>query len=233
VPPRNSYCRAIGIVAATLTALVVIAGPAAAHTEVSAQPAQAGATDAVLTFTAEAESTTAGTTSLEVRLPAGITPSAVSYVSGPPGWALRATSDGYTVGGPALPAGDDAEYQVKIAKLPDETTLVFKTLQTYSDGRVDRWIDLTTPGAAEPDHPAPVLTLAPAPTPPPTAQQPVATTPATTPSTTPLAASPAAADRDDDTGLPTAAWIVIAVAVVALAGAAIWLLRRRTISPPS
>ncbi|WP_165034858.1 DUF1775 domain-containing protein [Candidatus Protofrankia californiensis] len=231
MPPRNPWYRLAGLAAATTAALVIVAGPAAAHTEVSAQPAQAGASDAVLTFTAEAESTTAGITSLQVLLPAGITPSSVSYVSGPPGWALTPTADGYTVAGPALPTGSDAEYQVKIAKLPGETTLVLKTLQSYSDGRVDRWIDVPTPGGAEPDHPAPVLTLAPAPTSPPTAaQQPAATTPAVTPTTAPPPASPAA-DRDDD-GTPVAVWIVVAVAAVAIAGTLAWVLRRRTTSRP-
>lgn len=43
--------------------------------------------------------------------------------------------------------------------------LVFKALQTYSDGDTVRWIDDPAPGT-EPEHPAPVLTLAPAGTPP-------------------------------------------------------------------
>jgi periplasmic copper chaperone A len=37
---------------------------------------------------------------------------------------------------------------------------VFKTIQTYSDGTVVRWIDDTVAGQAEPEHPAPVLNLA-------------------------------------------------------------------------
>ena len=37
--------------------------------------------------------------------------------------------------------------------------LVFKALQTYSDGSVVRWIELTPAGGPEPEHPAPVLTL--------------------------------------------------------------------------
>jgi hypothetical protein len=47
--------------------------------------------------------------------------------------------------------------------LPTDTDqLVFKALQTYDNGEVVRWIDTPAPGAAEPEHPAPVLTLTPA-----------------------------------------------------------------------
>jgi hypothetical protein len=37
--------------------------------------------------------------------------------------------------------------------------LVFKAVQTYDNGDVVRWIDTSTPGGAEPDHPAPTVTL--------------------------------------------------------------------------
>jgi hypothetical protein len=37
--------------------------------------------------------------------------------------------------------------------------LVFKVLQTQSDGTVARWIDAPTPGGEEPANPAAVLTL--------------------------------------------------------------------------
>jgi hypothetical protein len=36
--------------------------------------------------------------------------------------------------------------------------IIFKALQTYSDGDIVRWIDEPAPGV-EPDHPAPVLKL--------------------------------------------------------------------------
>ena len=37
--------------------------------------------------------------------------------------------------------------------------LVFKTLQTSSDGTVVRWIETPAKGAGEPEHPAPLLRL--------------------------------------------------------------------------
>ena len=38
--------------------------------------------------------------------------------------------------------------------------LVFKTLRTYADGDVVRWIEEQAPGGEEPEHPAPALELA-------------------------------------------------------------------------
>ena len=38
--------------------------------------------------------------------------------------------------------------------------MIFKALQTYSDGEISRWIDEPVEGGEEPEHPAPVLKLA-------------------------------------------------------------------------
>ncbi|WP_221623282.1 DUF1775 domain-containing protein, partial [Micromonospora globispora] len=160
----RGWTRTGVLAGSTVAALLLTAGPASAHVEVSADKAKAGATDSELTFVAESESTTAGITALRVVLPAGIKPADVTWVSGPTGWALKTAADGYTVSGPAVPVGKDAEYAVRVRRLPtDARQLVFKTLQTYSDGHVDRWIEEPNPGGAEPENPAPVLTVAAAP----------------------------------------------------------------------
>ena len=39
--------------------------------------------------------------------------------------------------------------------------MVFKALQTYSDGNVVRWIEEPVDGGEEPEHPAPVLAAEP------------------------------------------------------------------------
>jgi hypothetical protein len=52
------------------------------------------------------------------------------------------------------------------AKLPDADTVSFPTTQTYADGAVVKWDQAPAPGGAEPEHPAPTLTLAGGPTPP-------------------------------------------------------------------
>ncbi|WP_241003053.1 DUF1775 domain-containing protein, partial [Streptomyces sp. CB01881] len=136
--------------AATVTAVVagslVLAVPAFAHVEVESETAQALATNATVTFTAEAESTTAGLAKFQVVLPEGIAPADVALADAPAGWTLAATADGFTVGGPALAPGKDAVYKITIKQLPNADELVFKTLETYSDGRIDRWIELPKAG---------------------------------------------------------------------------------------
>jgi hypothetical protein len=65
-------------------------------------------------------------------------------------------------GGKIAP-GTFEEFDVSLGPLPTGTDqLVFKALQTYDNGEVVRWIDTPAPGAAEPEHPAPVLKLTPA-----------------------------------------------------------------------
>ncbi|GAA0473938.1 DUF1775 domain-containing protein [Streptomyces olivaceiscleroticus] len=44
-----------------------------------------------------------------------------------------------------MEVGGDAEYSIGVRQLPDAEELAFKTLQTYNDGRVDRWIELSAP----------------------------------------------------------------------------------------
>jgi uncharacterized protein YcnI len=155
------HARSRFLFATSLGALILgatVATPAWAHVEVSADRPQAGARNVTLTFKGEAESRTAGITSERVVLPAGITPQDATLVRAPAGWKLAATQDGFTVAGRALPVGDDATFSVTIAQLPtDATELAFKTVETYADGKVSRWIEVPTAGDTEPDNPAPVL----------------------------------------------------------------------------
>jgi len=141
-----------------------LAGPAFAHVEVSADKTTAGASDVTLTFTGEAENDKAGIKSERVVLPAGLDPAGVTLVKAPAGWKFTAAADGFTVGGTPLKIGVDAVWKVKIAKLPDgQTRLSFKTLETYGDGSIVRWIEIQEPGQPEPDNPAPLVTLKPGP----------------------------------------------------------------------
>lgn len=146
--------------AAALTATLALAAPASAHAEVEADTPQALAENVTLRFVseAEAESATAGFTELRIVLPEGITPGDVTLGEAPEGWRLTATGDGYRLAGPALKAGVDAEHSIKVRQLPDAKEIAFKTVETYSDGEVSRWIELPT-GDAESEQPAPVLKL--------------------------------------------------------------------------
>lgn len=228
--------------AAALTATLALAVPAAAHAEVEADKPQALAEDVTLTFVSEAESDSAGFTELRVVLPEGITPEDVTLDEAPKGWKLEATSDGYTVGGPSLKAGVDAGHRIKVRRLPDAEEVAFKTVETYSDGKVSRWIELPS-GGDEPEQPAPVLALkaaAPGAKPTgsgsgPTEGEKADPAPsATEPSAEATDSTPSAAAAEDDEG--SSAGLVVGGAVVALAvlgGGAWWLVKRRTASSQS
>jgi hypothetical protein len=116
-------------------------------------PAQAGTGPVTLVFMAESESSTARIVSVKTQLPEGIAPGDVSLVSAPEGWALTPTADGFELGGPAIAPGLDAEYSVAVAQLPtDSTELAFPTLQRYSDGHEDAWIEPVTDDVPEPEN---------------------------------------------------------------------------------
>ncbi|MFI1510771.1 DUF1775 domain-containing protein [Streptomyces sp. NPDC020597] len=223
--------------ALALTATLALAAPAAAHAEVEADKPQALAENVTLSFVSEAESASAGFTDLRVVLPEGITPADVTLDEGPKGWKLTAAADGYTLAGPALKTGVDAEYKIRVRQLPDVKELVFKTVETYSDGEVSRWIELPT-GGKEPEQPAPVLKLkAAAPgakrvdasptaaaTPTPSA---AAGTPSATPSAPNASSAAEASAADEDDGMSSGALVaVIVVALLVLGGGAWWLVKR-------
>ncbi|WP_395298254.1 DUF1775 domain-containing protein [Kitasatospora hibisci] len=233
------------VVAAAVTGVLTLASPAFAHVEVESDGARALATDVTIAFSAEAESTTAGVTALRVVLPEGIAPADVTLTEAPDGWTLAVTDDGYTVSGPAVAPGKDVAYKITVRQLPDAGELAFKTLQSYSDGRIDRWIELPKNGT-EPEKPAPVLALkaaAPGATPIAPSPSATATAPGPTTSAAPTASTTAAAPAeassptavaaaqavsesggDGSSAVPIA---VAAVAVLAVAGGAAWWWRRR------
>ncbi|GAA2633276.1 DUF1775 domain-containing protein [Paractinoplanes durhamensis] len=218
--------RVVTVGAVAGFAVLGVAGPALAHVEVSADKTTAGAANVTLTFNGEAESTDAGITSERVVLPAGLAPASVTLVKAPAGWTFTPNADGFTVGGKALKVGTDAVWKVKIAKLPDgETRLSFKTLETYADGEVVRWIEIQEAGKDEPDHPAPLVTLKPGPSTAPTTAAPSSAAPSAEPSSAvpvitsaapTINAEPAAAAGDG--GSTWWIWVIGVVVVAAVAG---------------
>jgi uncharacterized protein YcnI len=162
----------IGTVAATLLYL----GPAAAMTTASAH-VQATSTDAgrgafaTVSFQVPNESTTnAATTAVTVDL----TSVSAVQTEATPGWSAKIDRDAATnaVRSVTWTAAPDAGIPVDqfgvfriSAKLPDADTVSFPTTQTYADGAVVKWDQAPAPGGAEPEHPAPTLTLAGGPTP--------------------------------------------------------------------
>jgi uncharacterized protein YcnI len=168
--------------AAVGVALVALAVPASAHVTVNPDTAtQGGFTK--LSFRVPTESDTASTTKLQVVFPVD---QPLGFVSVKPhaGWSYKVvksklatpitTDDGqvteavsqitWTADSPAtaIKPGEFDEFDVSVGPLPEADSMTFKALQTYSDGSVVRWIEPTAAGGAEPEHPAPVLTLQPA-----------------------------------------------------------------------
>jgi len=228
---RTSY-RIMTVSAVAGVAVAALAAPALAHVEVSADKTQAGATEVTLTFNGEAENPKAGIASERVVLPTGIAPADVTLVKAPAGWKFTAAADGFTVGGKALKTGTDAVWRVKIAKLPDgQTRLSFKTLETYGNGDISRWIEIQQPGQDEPDNPAPLLTLKPGAA----AGTPAASSAAASPSPSdaaPPATTPAQAQTpaETDNGGSSTWWIWVIVVVLVVAAGVLFLLRRRRAS---
>ncbi|MBQ0900535.1 YcnI family protein [Micromonospora sp. U21] len=207
---------------AVATAVLGFAGPASAHVTVNPKEATQGGY-ARVAFRVPNESDTASTTKLEVVLPENAPIGSVSTMP-VPGWTLAvekrkvdppievhgspiteavAKLTWTATGDAAVKPGQFQEFPVSMGPLPKVDSMVFKTLQTYSDGNVVRWIDEPTPGGEEPEHPAPVLAL--------TAAAPSA-------SAAPAAAAVATTDDDDDEGEGTAVGLGVAGLVAGLAG---------------
>lgn len=174
VPARR---RAAVVGAGTLAALA-LAATASAHVTVSPTTLPQGST-AELSFKVPNEETAADTVKLQLQIPTDH-PIAQVLAKAVPGWTITehtvklakplTTDDGtFTTAvdeidwtGGSIAPGQYQDFQISVDPLPDDTTqLVFKAVQTYSNGDVVRWIDLST-GGTEPEHPAPVLTLTPA-----------------------------------------------------------------------
>jgi periplasmic copper chaperone A len=177
---RKVLVRAGAVLGGGLAAVLLAASPASAHVTVNPSSAtQGGYTK--LTFRVPNEKDNATTTTVEVNLPQD-TPIASVSVKPTPGWAATATKskldkpiksdDGeiteavtkivWTANSPdtAIQVGQFQEFDVSVGPLPEVDKIVFKALQTYSDGDVVRWIEEPAADGKEPDHPAPTLKLA-------------------------------------------------------------------------
>jgi uncharacterized protein YcnI len=221
-----------GVVAAAMAGLLTLGvGVASAHVTVSSTDASQGGYGKV-TFRVPNESDTASTTKVKIQLPTKDPIASVSVLP-VPGWTIVPTTeklnppvkadDGDTIDqtisvvefdaakGGGIAPGQFQEFSLSLGPIPKTDALTFNVVQSYSDGKDVAWIEPTVAGAAEPEHPAPVLKLS-----------------AASPTAAPAAASPVAASSSSSgpaLGLAIIALVVALVAVVlALLG------RRRTVS---
>ncbi|MFJ4203951.1 YcnI family protein [Streptomyces sviceus] len=174
---RTALRRAGLGAALAATAVLTAAGVASAHVTVHPDSYAKGATDGALTFRVPDESDTASTTKVQLFLPTDH-PLLGVLVSPHDGWTAKVTDtklktpvktdDGtitdavseITWTGGKIGPGQYEDFDVAFGQLPDDTArLTFKTLQTYSDGKVVRWIEEAAGSDEEPENPAPVLKL--------------------------------------------------------------------------
>jgi uncharacterized protein YcnI len=173
---RIAFLGAVGA-----AVLAVGAPPAAAHVTVHSNEAVQGAS-AEIAFRVPTESATASTVKLRVAFPSDQLIESVS-VRPHPGWTYRVTTapievtsqhSGHQHSGPAqavseiewsvvdaaagIKPGEYDSFTIAAGPMPDASQVVFRVVQTYSDGEIARWIDLPT-SSAEPEHPAPVLSI--------------------------------------------------------------------------
>jgi uncharacterized protein YcnI len=167
--------RPLFVLLAAGAALVLPATSAFAHVTVNPKEA-AGGGYAKLAFRVPNERP-AGTTKLEVNLPADHPFASVS-VRPQPGWTytvekttlatpikvhdndISEVVSKITWTGGEIKAGEFNEFEISVGPLPsDADSIVFKAIQTYSNGEIVRWIEVAAPGGEEPDRPAPVLKL--------------------------------------------------------------------------
>ncbi|MFI0406354.1 YcnI family protein [Actinomadura sp. 3N508] len=178
--PSGATARRLGAVAGLAAVSVLgLATAASAHVTVNPKTAEQG-TYAKVAFRVPNERDNASTTKLVVHLPADRPLSSVS-VRPVPGWTVKAektklatpikTEGGeqteavtrITWSGGKIDPGTFQEFDVSMGRLPADTgELMFKADQTYSNGEVVKWDQPpAAEGAAEPEHPAPVLKLVP------------------------------------------------------------------------
>ena len=170
----------LALVTAVTVGLVALGGTASAHVSVSSSDAAPGGFGK-MTFRVPNESDTASTVSLRIQIPEEAAMASLR-VQPVPGWTattlttatieepLQAHGEEITsyislvefraVDGGGIAPGEFQEFALSGGPFPEAESLAFPAVQGYSDGSETAWIEPTVDGKEEPEHPAPVLTLA-------------------------------------------------------------------------
>ncbi|MFD5104623.1 YcnI family protein [Streptomyces cinereoruber] len=178
IPARISTRAALagGI---ALSSVVLLSGTAFAHVSVQPQGEAAKGGYATVNIKVPNERDNASTVKLEVNFPldhplASVMPQPV------PGWKAEVTKSKldkplelhgkkineavskvtWTADGSGIAPGFFQTFPLSLGQLPEDVDqLVLKSIQTYSNKEVVRWIEEQKEGAEEPQNPAPVLKL--------------------------------------------------------------------------
>ena len=159
----------------------VIALPLSAQAHVEVQPGEvAGGDFSVVAFRVPNERDDASTTKLQVILPQD-QPLGSVQTTAMPGWKVQTATRKldkpiemfgakidsvvsqvtWTATQGGVRPGQFADFELSLGQLPKTGRLNFTALQTYSDGQLVRWNEVSADGSTEPEHPAPSLLLTP------------------------------------------------------------------------
>ncbi|MFE9930375.1 YcnI family protein [Streptomyces sp. NPDC005533] len=157
--------------------VLVLSGTAFAHVGVQPVGDAAKGGYATLNFKVPNERDNASTTQLEVNFPVD-QPLTSVMPQDIPGWTssvektkldkpltvhgkqVNEVVTKVTWSGGKIEPGKFQQFPVSVGKLPENADqMAFKSIQTYDNGEVVRWIEEAKEGAAEPQNPAPVLKL--------------------------------------------------------------------------
>lgn len=209
--------RKLVVVGAIITGVIaLVAGPAFAHVEIAREGVVSSDGTIRASLTVPNEEKSAGTVKITLVFPA--TPALKTAQPDPiNGWSFNVEKNPagdvtqiVWTGGP-LTGTNSVNLPLTIGAIPNGTaTIPFKALQTYDNGDVVRWIEPTPPGGAEPEHPAPVLSVKGNP-------------PTDTATTTGHAATKAKSSND---GLSMAAIVAVVAGVIVVLALLGWVLSR-------
>ncbi|MFC8289795.1 YcnI family protein [Streptomyces sp. NPDC057242] len=176
---RVSAARAALAGGIALSSVALLSGTAFAHVSVQPQGEAAKGGYATVNIKVPNERDNASTVKLEVSFPldhplASVMPQPV------PGWKAEVTKSKldkplelhgrtineavskvtWTAEGTGIGPGQFQQFPLSLGQLPENADeLVLKSVQTYSNKEVVRWIEEQKEGAEEPQNPAPVLKL--------------------------------------------------------------------------
>jgi hypothetical protein len=138
----------------------------------------------------------------------------------------------WTAASPAggIKPGEFDEFVISAGPLPKADSMQFKTLQTYSDNTVVRWIEPKKADGSEPEHPVPTLELTPV-----AEGASTATPTATTGSVSAAGSSTKASDSSaaSQSSVNLAIGLAVAALIVGLVAGGLALRRRSPAAGPS
>jgi uncharacterized protein YcnI len=168
-------------IAVTAAAILALPGIAQAHVTVQPKTVEGGGFS-VVAFRVPNERDDANTTQVRVSLPID-QPMGSVQTTPVAGWKITTATRQldkpidmfgerldtvvsevtWTATDGGIRPGQFQDFAVSLGQLPESGELVFNALQTYSSGEQVNWNQVSTDPSVEPEHPAPILRITPAP----------------------------------------------------------------------